>query len=218
MRMMPAVIPLLCPQSFAMFTVIGLAALVHRSVDPCRADESSEVARPRLQIINGSKQAVEVFWLKSDTERVSNGTIAAGKNTIITTTIGHRFAIVASADKADKEEAVVTSHIPVQAYRFDPDGTDGVPAFYTQKTSAHGYPIVASANVNPYALHEAAYLVDLLLAKRGDVREAMIKSGSRLCILAWNEFTTDQPEFAWLADSPRHGISGKDYMVLALVA
>jgi len=103
----------------------------------------------------------------------------------------------------------------VQGFRFDPSAKDGVPACYTQRVSAQGYPIVASAQVNPYALKEAAYLVDLLLAKRPDVREAMIKSGSRLCIIAWNEFTTDQPEFARLGESTRHGlsgVSGKDYM------
>lgn len=70
--------------------------------------------------------------------------------------------------------------------------------FHKKYVSANGYPIVASGTVNDYALKEAAYLVNLMLAKRPDVREAMIKSGSRLCILAHNEFTTDVPEFAWL--------------------
>jgi hypothetical protein len=37
-----------------------------------------------------------------------------------------------------------------------------------------------------------------MLAKRTDVREAMIRSGSRMCIIGYNEFTTDQPEFAHL--------------------
>ena len=50
--------------------------------------------------------------------------------------------------------------------------------------------------MNPYALKEAAYLVDLMLAKRPDVRAAMIKSGARMCIMAHDEFTTDLPEFA----------------------
>ena len=73
-----------------------------------------------------------------------------------------------------------------------------VDPFHKKYVSADGYPIVASGTVNDYALKEAAYLVNLMLAKRPDVREAMIKSGSRLCILAHNEFTTDVPEFAWL--------------------
>jgi len=71
-----------------------------------------------------------------------------------------------------------------------------VPAFYTKYLDADGYPIVASGNVNDYALKEAAYLVNLMLARRPDVRAAMVKSGSRLCIIAHNEFTTDLPEWA----------------------
>jgi hypothetical protein len=88
---------------------------------------------------------------------------------------------------------------PARAFETEvskpPEG-QGIPAFYTQFTSMDGYPIVASTNVNPHAVKEAAYLVKLLLAKRPDVRDAMIRSGSRLCIIAWNEFTTDLPEFA----------------------
>lgn len=167
--------------------------------------------RPKLQIINGSDQPVEVFWLKSDTERVPNGTVKPGAETIITTTLGHRFAIVAQGDKT---ETIVISEVPVQGFRFDPKNPDGVPSFYTQKISANGFPIVASAKVNSYALKEATYLIDLMLAHRPDVRAALIKSGARMCILAHNEFTTDLPEFARLGDeknpeSPKS--SGKDY-------
>jgi len=71
-----------------------------------------------------------------------------------------------------------------------------VPAFYTKYIDANGYPIVSSGNVNDYALREAAYLVNLMLAERPDIRAAMIRNGSRLCILAHNEFTTDLPEWA----------------------
>ncbi len=66
-------------------------------------------------------------------------------------------------------------------------------AFYKKYISAQGYPILASGTVNDYALREAAYLINLMLAKRPDVREAMIKNESRMCIIAWNEFTTDLP-------------------------
>lgn len=170
---------------------------------------ADETPRPKLQILNGTSQPLEIWWLKSETDRVSNGTVAAGKGTIIDTTIGHRFALVGHGGA----KAEIASNVPVQAFRFDPPDALGVPAFYTQRTSANGYPIVASARVNSYALREAAYLVDLLLAKRPDVRQAMIRSGSRLCILAWNEFTTDQPEFAWLGEGkPRAGVSAKDYI------
>ncbi|MCA9264465.1 MAG: hypothetical protein KDA60_11475 [Planctomycetales bacterium] len=174
--------------------------------------ESPEIQRrPVLQIINGSEQPAEVFWLNPDGERVFNGKIKPGHDTTIQTTLGHRFAILGADDNS---ELLVTSEVPVQACRFDPPDNDGIPAFYTQRTNATGLPIVASANVNPYALKEAVYLVDLMLAERPDVRQAMIRSGSRLCILAHNEFTTDQPEFTRLGERPMRefpGISGRDY-------
>ena len=173
--------------------------------------EADEVRLPKLQIINGSDQTIDVFWLKSDTERVSNGSAAPGQHTIISTTLGHRFAVVGQADKVER---LVTSEVPVQALRFDPPDEAGIPTFYTQRAQAGGFPIVASAAVNPYALKEAAYLVDLMLAERPDVRSAFIKSGARLSILAWNEFTTEQPEWKWLAEQPVPGftgISARDY-------
>jgi hypothetical protein len=147
--------------------------------------------------------------LAPDGKRVSNGKIEPGKDNIIGTSLGHRFVIV-----DDGKETEVVSQVPVQAFRHDPRAKDGVPAFYTQVVRAHGYPICASAKVNPYALKEAAYLADLMLAKRSDVRAAMIASGSRLCILAYDEYTTDQPEWAWLGKVPERGFEGisiKDY-------
>jgi dipeptidyl-peptidase-4 len=153
--------------------------------------------RPQLQILNASNQAVDVFWLKSDSERVPNGSVAPGKDTVISTTIGHKFAIVG---RDDKTEATVTSRVPIQGFRFDPECRHGAPRFYTQSTDAGGFPIVASSHCNPYALKEARYLIDLMLARRPDVREAMVQSGARLCILSHDEFTTDLPEFARLGD------------------
>ena len=90
------------------------------------------------------------------------------------------------------------------------------PAFYSKYLSADGYPIVASDNVNDYALREAAYLVNIMLAQRPDVRDAMIKSGSRMSIIASSEFTTDQPEWTWMADPKNDnqeakGITAKDF-------
>ena len=155
--------------------------------------------RPRLQIINGSTEPIDIFWLKGDGERVLNGSAEPGADNIITTVIGHQFVVVG---RKDKTEVKVTSEVPVQGCHFDPQGKDGVPAFYTQAVSAHGFPIVASAKVNPYALKEAAFLVDLMLASRPDVRAALIKSGARMCLLAHDEFTSDLPEFARFAKDP----------------
>ncbi len=171
----------------------------------------SDAPRPTLQVINGSAAPLEVFWLPPDGGRTSNGVVAPGEDMVVTTTIGHRFALVGHTESA---EVYVTSAVPVQAVRFTPPDPQGVPEFYTQRVSAGGFPIVASSRVDPHALAEAQYLVDLMLAKRPDVRAALIESGARLCILAWNEFTTDLPEFARLGRRPSMefpGLSGKDY-------
>jgi hypothetical protein len=188
-------------------SLLALFCAIARGDEPGRKDPP----RPKLQIINGSNQTVDVYWLKTPSERAPNGSVAPGRDTTIETTLGHRFVMVG---REDKNEANTTSMVRIQSVRFDPSGKDGVPAFYTQSILAHGYPIVASAKVNPYALKEAAYLVDLMLASRPDVRDAMIRSGSRMCILAHDEFTTDQPETARLATERVRafpGISGKDY-------
>ena len=172
-------------------------------------DGSGSPRRPKLQIINGSGGTIDIFWLKSETDRVPNGSVAPGESSIITTTLGHRFTIVS---RADKLERTISSAVPVQAFRFETQIAEGIPAFYTQITHAHDYPIVASAGVSPFALKEAVYLVDLMLEKRPDVRSAMIASGSRLCILAHNEFTTDQPEFAGLEAVPGfEALTPKEY-------
>jgi hypothetical protein len=69
-------------------------------------------------------------------------------------------------------------------------------AFYTKYVSANGYPVVSSARVSDYALLEAAYLINIMLAKRPTVRGAMIKGGSRMVVMAHDEYTTDVPEYA----------------------
>jgi hypothetical protein len=198
MKRLRSLLAQICLLSGAMTVVAGAAT-------------DTSARRPALQIINGSSQLIDIFWLKSDSERVPNGSVAPGKDTVITTTLGHRFAIVG---RDDKTTVTVASEVPVQGFRFDPQGRDGVPVFYTQFVSAHGFPIVASAKVSPYALQEAAYLVNMMLAQRPEVREAMIKSGARLCLMAYNEYTTDLPEFIRLCEEKVtgfDGVSAKDY-------
>jgi hypothetical protein len=198
---MPATRPLIS----AMILCVVVAQVVREGI----AEEPRQ--RPQLQLINGSEHSAAVFWLKNDTERVASGTIDPGGETTITTTIGHRFLI---SSPASGREVQVESRQLIQAVRFDFEDSAGIPAWYRQRADADGYPIVASGEVNPYALREAASLINLMLANRPDVRRAMIESGSRLCIIGWNEFTTDQPEFVRLARQPLRdfpGLDPKDY-------
>lgn len=94
-----------------------------------------------------------------------------------------------------------------------PPAEINLPDFYQKYVDANGYPVVSSEKVNDYALKEAAFLVDLMLAKRPDVRKAMVESGSRLIVIAHNEFTTDIPEYAKLKpkdywDARARGLGG----------
>ncbi len=73
-----------------------------------------------------------------------------------------------------------------------------LPAFFAKHVSASGYPVISSGRVNDYALKEAAYLIDMMLTKRPDVRKAMIANGSRMIVMAYNEYTTDIPQHSKL--------------------
>jgi hypothetical protein len=88
-----------------------------------------------------------------------------------------------------------------------------LPAFYSKYVSATGYPIVGSSRVNDYALKEAAYLIDMMLAERPDIRVAMIQSGSRMIVMSHDEYTTDIPEHSHLKpkaywDARARGLGG----------
>lgn len=198
-------------QAWSLLSVSMAMLLSANALGQVDVEKKTEFPRPQLQFINGSQQDADIFWIKSPTERILTGTIGAGKELILSTTRGHAFEVVGFEDGAS---ARTTSQVTVQGFRFDPSGNDGIPAYYVQSVSAQGFPIVASSKVNPYALKEAEYLVNMMLAKRPDVREAMIKSGARMCIMARDEFTTDLPEFARLADERIPGFDGidaKDY-------
>ncbi len=80
----------------------------------------------------------------------------------------------------------------------DPPEHMNLNPIYEKFVSAEGYPIVGSMGVNDYALKEAAFLVRGMLAHRPDVKAAMVAGGSRLIVMAHDEFTTDVPEHAHL--------------------
>jgi len=85
--------------------------------------------------------------------------------------------------------------------------------FYQKHVSANGYPVVGSGKVSDYALKEAAYLINMMLAQRPDVLKAMVASRSRMVVMAHTEFTSDVPEHgrlkphAWW-DARARGLGG----------
>lgn len=46
----------------------------------CGWVQGQDMARPKLQIINGTQRAVDVYWIKSDKERVFNASVSPGIN------------------------------------------------------------------------------------------------------------------------------------------
>ena len=84
---------------------------------------------------------------------------------------------------------------------------------YEKYVSANGYPVVGSERVHDAALREAAYLINMMLSHRPDIRDAMIRSGSRMVVMAHDEYTTDVPEHAHLKpkafwDARARGLGG----------
>jgi len=88
----------------------------------------------------------------------------------------------------------ISSLLSADYHVTEPPASLNLDPFYKKYVNASGYPIVSSEKVNDYALLEAAFLVDMMLVERPDIRKAMVASGSRLIIMAHEEFTTDMPE------------------------
>ena len=103
------------------------------------------------------------------------------------------FAVLASLWQGRE---TVTEPVQTSFEVSAPPVDSGLDPFYQKYTSASGLPIVAAAGVNDYALREAAYIGDLMLAERPDVRDEMIRSGSRLIVMGYDQFSTDIPEYA----------------------
>lgn len=66
--------------------------------------------------------------------------------------------------------------------------------FYKKYTNANGLPVVGSDKDSDEAILEAAGIVNHLLADREDIRQALIKNGVRVAVMAPTEKTTDIPE------------------------
>ena len=79
--------------------------------------------------------------------------------------------------------------------------------YYTKLLNADGLLLLSSDKVPDEAFYEAAYLIDQVLMGRDDLRKAIAKLEIRLVIMNQDEFTTDVPEHAWLANHEK----GKDW-------
>jgi hypothetical protein len=68
--------------------------------------------------------------------------------------------------------------------------------FYGKYVDARGLAVLSSVRASDYALGEAAFLIDRMLAGRDDLRTALIRGRVRCAVMAAVERTTDIPEHA----------------------
>ncbi|QDV22994.1 hypothetical protein [Aureliella helgolandensis] len=114
----------------------------------------------------------------------------------------------------DTSQASSSAPESAQVYRVEqPPESMQLAPFYRKYVNASGYPIISSEKVNDYALKEAAYLIDMMLAQRPDLRKTMVEHDSRMIVMAHDEFTTDIPEHAHLSpkdywDARARGLGG----------
>jgi hypothetical protein len=177
-----------------------------------------------LQMINGASPVVRIDRYTGRRARQWEEivTLPPGAGELIPANSGMVFRLV---NPRDFSETRVTARFPVQTFHYPssllrlPDDqvlpvpqNQGIPPFYQQCISAHGLLILGSLKVSPYALKEAAWLVNRMLSFRDDLRNVLIASGARLCVMAHNEFTTDLPEFAHL-EPPKgfEAVAPRDY-------
>lgn len=110
------------------------------------------------------------------------------------------MGLALSADGSDRPSA--DADAPIRMVTAVPDEARerlNLDPFYEQHVDADGFSIIGSKRVSPYALLEAAYLVDRMLSHRPDLRRAMIASKTRLAVMAPTEMTTHVPEHRDLA-------------------
>ncbi len=74
------------------------------------------------------------------------------------------------------------------AFELDP--------LYQQWINVEGLPVVASAQVNPYAIKEAAWLIQQMIGHRPDVLQALVQNRARFSLIIHNEIPTQIPEYS----------------------
>lgn len=79
-----------------------------------------------------------------------------------------------------------------------PPADKKVDKFYSKYVDADGIYVVASKNVEDSALTKTAEIIRMMLAKRPDVKDYMVKKGCYTMILGRNEQVMDMPEYAFM--------------------
>lgn len=75
-------------------------------------------------------------------------------------------------------------------YELDP--------FYEQWINVGGLPVITSTKVNPYALKEAAWIIEKMIGHRPDVLRAMVENKARFSVIPYTKVITEIPEYRYV--------------------
>ena len=118
------------------------------------------------------------------------------------------FQQLPKANSADGDNIPEPAPLPTivsDFFQLDP--------FYEQWINVGGLPVIASAKVNPYAVKEAAWLIEKMVGHRPDLLRAMVENKVRFVVIGYTEMTTQIPEYsdyrpAFYYDRRVRGVAG----------
>ena len=67
--------------------------------------------------------------------------------------------------------------------------------YYQQWINVRGFPVLASAEVRPYTVKEAAWTIEQMIGHRPDILKAMAQIAARFSIVPHNKHLSDIPEY-----------------------
>lgn len=80
----------------------------------------------------------------------------------------------------------------------------GIPDFYKKYAETEGIYVTTSEQVCDEAIAKACHIIELMLAKRPDIKRYMAERGCHVMIIGKDEQTCDLPEYAHICDTPEH--------------
>ena len=85
--------------------------------------------------------------------------------------------------------------------------------YYQQWINVRGFPVLASAEVSPYSVKEAAWTIGHMVGHRPDILKVMAQNKARFSIVPHNKHLSDIPEYnfgrlAFFAEVRARGIGG----------
>ena len=161
---------------------------------------------------NNRSEPVELLWMDRKGNPKSYGQIDAGEKKRQQTRPGAAWQIALPDQPTPLGHFIVDDRsaravIPAIYRILKPPKELALDSFYHKYVNVGSYPVVSSHKVSDFALLEAAYLIETMLAKRPDILKALGETGSRMTIMAHDEFTTDIPEHAHLGNNKNGGKS-----------